>query len=132
MAHRRKREFLDDANQPSQASANHTQHLERDFRMSQAESLEVLLTDEEERGILDCGHGSRVGPSIEDWKLCDRTAWSIDAEYLLSSTSGTLEDADVSGLNDIESSARLALAENGFACGKMVRLAETGKQIRIP
>ena len=84
--------------------------------MSQAERLKVLLAYKEEGGIVDCGDRSRVVTSIEDWKLRDRTARPINAEYLLAPTSGTLEDADVTRLNHIQSRARLTLSENGFAC----------------
>jgi len=48
--------FLLHYHQPSQASPDHAQHFERDFRMSQAKRFEILLADEEERGILDCRH----------------------------------------------------------------------------
>jgi len=56
VTYRRKGKFLNDSYQPSQASPDHAQHFERDFRMSQAKRLEILLADEEERGILDCRH----------------------------------------------------------------------------
>lgn len=51
--------------------------------MSKAEGLEVLLTDEEQRGIVDGGYRSWVVPSIEDRKLSNRTTRTVNAEYLL-------------------------------------------------
>ena len=60
-------ELLDDPYQPSQPSTDHTQHLERNLRMSQAECLKVLLTDEQKCSVVNGGHRGRVVASIENW-----------------------------------------------------------------
>src|SRR5512141_531832 len=116
MSHCSERELFDDSDQPAQARTHHAQYLQRDLGMSEAERVKVLLAYKEEGGIVDCGDRGRVIASIEDWKLCDRTARPINAEYLLAAASGTLEDADVTRLNHIQSRARLTLSENRFAC----------------
>src|SRR5262249_30005890 len=91
----------------------------RDLWMSQAQCLKVLLADKKKRGIVDCGYRGRIVPSIEDGELRNGTPWPIDAEYLLPSASRTLENANVSRLNHIESCAWLTVAENGFTREKM-------------
>src|ERR1019366_8301613 len=110
-----------DSHQPSQPSADHAQHFERNLRMRQAECMKVLLTDKQQRGVVDRGHRGRVVPAIEDWHLGDGTAWPVNAEYLLASAGRALEDADVSGLDHVESRARLAFAENSFARREVTR-----------
>src|ERR1700687_606797 len=96
MPHGCERKFLDDSHELSQPGTNHAQNLKSNSRMSQAECLKILLTDEQQRRVVDCGHRGRVVSSIEDRKLCDRAARPIDTENLFASTSRTLEDADVS------------------------------------
>jgi len=83
--------------------------------MCKAERLKILLADEEKCGVVHRSHRGRVGASIEDGQLCDGTAWSIDAEYLLAPTCGTLKDTDVSGLDHIEPRARFPLTEHSLA-----------------
>jgi hypothetical protein len=96
--------------------------------MSQAECLKVLVTDKQKCGVVNGGHRGRVVSSIENWQLCDGTAWPIDTENMFTSTGGTFEDADVSGIDDIQSRARLALAKNGFARRKTARHCSLGQE----
>src|SRR5689334_18296533 len=96
--------------------------------MSQAKCLKVLFTDKQKCGVVDRGHRGRVISPIEDRQLCDGTARPIDTENLFTSTGGTLEDADVSGLNHIESSAEFPLAENGFSRRKTARHRTLGQE----
>jgi len=124
-------EFLDDSHQPSQPATDHAQHLKRNFRMSQAERLKVLLTDKQKCGVVDGGHRGRVVSPIEDRELGDGAAWPIDTENLFTSAGGTLENADVAGRDDIQARARLALAENGLACGKTAGHCALGQESKF-
>jgi len=99
--------------------------------MSQAERLKVLFTDKQKCSVVNGGHRGRVVSSIENWQLCDGAAWPIDTENLFPSTGGTLKDPDVPGIDDIQSRARLALAENGFARRKMARYSSLGQESKF-
>ena len=87
--------------------------------MSQAKRLKILLADKQESGIFDGSHRGRIVASIEDGQSRNRTAWPIDTEHLLTSSSRALKDADMAGLNHIQSSTRFTLSEDGFARRKV-------------
>ena len=65
LADRRKRQFLDDPDQPPQPGPNHLQHLECDFRVLHAVCLKIAPRDERNFRILDRNRGSRKWAAIE-------------------------------------------------------------------
>src|SRR5580765_227519 len=115
MTYCREREFFDYAHQSAKARTDHTQDLERYLRMSQAQCLKVVLTDKEQRGVVDSRHRCGVVPTIEDWKFGDRTARPINTEDLFASIGRTLENPHMARFDDIQSGARLAFAEHALA-----------------
>ena len=68
----------------------------------QAKCLEVLLADKEQSRVIDGGYRSGITAAIEDRQLRDRTARSIDTEHLFAPAGRALEDAHMSGLDDIK------------------------------
>ena len=131
MTHGGKRKLFDDPNQPPQARAHHAEHLESDVGMRQTESLEILLPDKEQRGVIHRGSRGRVVAAIENRHFGDRTAGAIDAEHLLAAARRTLEDADVPALHDVQSRARLALAEHHFPGSEMARHGAFGQKLQL-
>src|ERR1039457_1877103 len=83
--------------------------------MGQAQRLEILLADKQQRGIVHGGARSGIRAAIEYRDLRHRTTGAVDGEHLLAASSGGLEDANVPMLDDVQTGARLSFAENHFA-----------------
>src|SRR5437868_12886118 len=83
--------------------------------MCQAEGLKVLLADEKECDVIHCSCRGGVVAAIEDRQLSDGTARAVNAKHLFASVCRTFEDADMSGLNYIQSGTPLAFAEHDLA-----------------
>jgi len=83
--------------------------------MSEAECLKILLAHKKQGNVADRDCRRRVCSPIEDGQLSNRTAWTINTEYLFASGGGAFEDADIPGLNHIKPRARLAFAKHHLA-----------------
>jgi len=82
--------------------------------MGQTQCLKILLADKEQLGLVNCRYRRRIVPAIADWKFGDRTARTINTEYLFASIGRAFKDSYMAGLDDIESRARLAFAEHAL------------------
>src|SRR5271157_3989554 len=138
MAHCRKGKLLDDADQLPQAPSDLAQYFERNLRMLQAQGLKVFLAEEQKAAIGDGLRRCWIAAAIEYRQLGDRTAWTVDGQYLFASASRTLKDAHIAGFDDVKSSARLAFAEDQLTCAELalnhacskkreLRLAQAGE-----
>jgi hypothetical protein len=85
----------------------------------EAKSLEALFAHEEERGSVNCGHRGGVIAAVEYRKFSHRGTWPLNIKDLFASTGRALEDADMSGLHDVQPSARLSLGKDGLTSSKV-------------
>src|SRR5271157_3654826 len=142
MAHCRKGKLLDDADQPPQAPSDLAQYFERNLRMLQAQGLKVFLAEEQKAAIGDGLRRCWIAAAIEYRQLGDRTAWTVDGQYLFASASRTLKDAHIAGFDDVKSNARIAFTEDQLACAEValnhacskkreLRLAQAGENRNV-
>lgn len=90
-----KGKFFDDPDQPPQSCPHNPQNFKSNLWMRQTERLKVRLADEEKCCVIHCGHRCGIVATIKYWKFCDGTPRTFDAENMLSSAGGTLENPDM-------------------------------------
>src|ERR1035437_3796045 len=76
--------------------------------MGQAQRLEILLADKQQRGIVHGGARSGIRAAIEYRDLRHRTTGDVDGEHLLAAGGGGFEDANVPTLDHVQTGARLS------------------------
>src|ERR1035438_2748467 len=107
--HGGKRELFNDPHQSPQSRAHHAENFERHLRVFQAERLEILLSDQKQRGMIDGGTGGRVVSTIKHGNLRHGISRPIDAEHLLTPAGRAFEDSNMPALHHIETPAPFAL-----------------------
>src|SRR6516225_8009663 len=112
MSHGSERQLLDDSNEAPQTRTNNAQDFERHLRMSQTERVEILFTDEQQRGLINGGYRGGVIASIKHWKFGYGTARPIHAEHVLAPAGRTLEDAHVPRFHNVQTQAWLILTKD--------------------
>jgi hypothetical protein len=122
------RKFFDDADETPQSRPDDSQHLQRNLRMCQAKSLKILFADEKKRSFINRAHRCRIIATVEHRKLGHRTARAFDAENVLSSTRGTLEDPHMPRRHNVKSGAGLSFCEHGFSRRKIARDGALGEE----
>jgi hypothetical protein len=99
--------------------------------MSQTQGLKILFAYEEKCGVADRGSRCGVGSSVENGQLGDGTAGAVNAQYLLASAGGALENSDLAALDHIESGTGLAFPEDGLARRVVARDGALGKKTQL-
>ena len=131
VAHRGEGKFFDDPDQTPQTRTHHFQDFQRNLGMCQAQCLEVLFAYENQGRVIERAGRSRVIPSVEDRQFHHGAARAFNAENLLPAARGGLEDSDLAALNDVQSRARFAFAENGLARSVAAPDRASGKKVQL-
>jgi len=131
VAHCGKRKLFDNSDQTAQARPHHAQHLQRNLGMRETQCLKILFAHKQETGLADRGYRSGVGSSIEDRQLSDGTAWAINAQYLLATAGGALENPHLAGLDNVKSGTRLSFPKHTLARRVVARDRALGQEPQL-
>src|SRR5579872_2200268 len=83
--------------------------------MREAERLEILLADEQERGVIDGGYRRGVIAPVKDRQFGHGAARSVHTEHVLPAARRTLEDADMARFHNVQSHTGLAFGKDNLA-----------------
>lgn len=120
-------ELFDNADEATEASPDHGEHLQRDLRMLDTEGVKITARDKSHFGVFNGDGRGRIGAAIEDRQLGDALTGTIDGEDLLATVDGCFEDAHLAAGNDVKAGARLALREEQFAGGEELAHGAAGQ-----
>ena len=114
-AHSGEGKLFDNADEATEASADYAQDFKRDLGILKAERLKILAAEEQEYGVADGLRGGRIVSAVKNREFCDGIAGTVDGENLFAPSRRDFEYPYVARLDNVESSARGAFAEDGFA-----------------
>lgn len=115
LANASKSDAFDEADQHPEPSSHYGEHFERDLRVFETESPEVLLTDEVRSDIVDGRDRSRVSSAIKHWHFSDAGWRRVYAEHDFAAGAGRLHDFHAALSEDKDARTRLTFMEQGFA-----------------
>lgn len=126
-----KEDLFDNPNQAAQPRSHHAEHFECDLGMLQAESLEVLLAEENQEAIRHRLRRCGIIAAIEHRQFGNPAPRTIDCQYLLAPARRGLEDANVPRLYHVKPGAGFAFSEDQLARAKSARHQASRKKIEF-